>query len=423
MTTYTQISRHLLLATITFCLVGCAFTSKTLLQPSAGPRKLVVFFDGTTNNEVTDTNIKKLHSLVTLQQRSDIAAIYIEGVGAGGKLIGMATGWGMGARIKKAYIFLLENYQQGDEIYLFGFSRGAYAARILAALLYYAGLPTAKDTNSHDLAEQADVIYDAYKGNKKTDVRMIELKRAFSQMNLSSSQPVRVKIMGLWDTVDALGLPAYEDTFGKLNKLYGDQMCNVEHAYHAVSIDDNRARIFTPVLLTSPQLFTYCSELLSITGESDKLAKHIDTLVDEVWFSGSHADVGGGYADSLLSGVSLNWMIEKLRDTKLLPIGASVPEDRLGRSHDPRHGFPWVYLYKDQSRALRYYAESGVYNTKKPKLHRSVIERLAVSKPKNHEYFWLEATAYPMCFKETPNGYHYIESTDCFDISGSPSSH
>ena len=110
------------------------------------PRKIVIFFDGTANDEGSDTNVKRLHSLITLQDRKDIASLYILGVGTNLDPIGLVTGSGINARVRLAYEFILNHYtpktrdMEADEIYIFGFSRGAFAARILTTMLNYAGI-------------------------------------------------------------------------------------------------------------------------------------------------------------------------------------------------------------------------------------------------------------------------------------------
>lgn len=404
---------------------GCStIDQKALVRTNEGPQKLAIFFDGTNNDEQSDTNIKKLHSLITLQNRNDISALYIEGVGAGGKVLGMGTGWGIQARVKMAYIFLLENYRPNDEIFIFGFSRGAYAGRILASLLYHAGIPNVRSDKSITSAEISDIVYDAVKSNhKNAERRRKDVEQALADEGLSASPPVPISVLGLWDTVEALGLPDwpaiildklgfqdYKVDIDNPNKRYGDQLCNVKQAFHAVSIDDDRERVFTPLLLTRDHLFKHCSLALG-----KPLLRDINE-VDEVWFSGAHSDVGGGYQDSLLSGVSLNWMIKKLKEnpeTDLLPRDAAVPEDLFGSSHDPESGF-WSPIYHAQSRDIRKYAETGHYNNQKIKLHRSVIERLNRIKPKSNEYNWVKSNsnefdrnAYPACFDETSYGLRY----------------
>jgi uncharacterized protein (DUF2235 family) len=334
----------------------------------------------------------------------------MEGVGANGKIIGMAMGAGIEKRAKIAYAFLLDNYHPGkDEIYIFGFSRGAYAARILAAMLHFCGLPVRHE--KIDTSAFVDKLYHVYKGEMDGETRTNEINRALTEQGLAVAKLVPVAVLGLWDTVEALGLPNYGkvDIEPKHNR-YGDQLCNVERALHAVSIDDDRARAFAPVLLTRPYLVKDCKEVV------------IDKVVDEVWFRGAHADVGGGYRDRLLGGISLNWMIRQLRDrdsksdskVQLLPSKAGVREDPKEESHDPEHGLLWGMLYRKLSRDLPAYTEKTDYNGGKLKLHRSVIERLKKSIPEKHEFQWGEK--YPKCFNETENGYTYIEASRCFDI-------
>ena len=374
-------------------LTACAAVPSHLNSSDTGrPRKIAVFFDGTANEPSSDTNIRKLHSIVSLQPNPAIATFYIEGVGAQGKAIGMGMGWGFGDRVRKAYAFLQEEYRENNEIYIFGFSRGAYSARALAALLYYAGIP--KPSN---------------------DLRLSELQKVFRQNSIGDRDPtpVHIKVLGLWDTVEALGIPDYTEEFESPNYRYGDQLCNVEKAYHAMSIDDDRARIFTPILLTWPHLLEDCQKN-GIDQFPDTMTKvnHLNTVVEEVYFAGAHADVGGGYPDSLLSGVSLNWMLRSLSGTGLLPSHSPVlvREDKFGPSHDPEHGFFWGLLYHRQSRNLVKHLTNGeyLYNDGRLKIHKSALDRLdkcesEICKHEDHEFPW---ASWPGgCFKQEAGRY------------------
>lgn len=105
-----------------------------------------------------------------------------------------------------------------------------------------------------------------------------------------------------------------ETLLKKTSKVYVDQICNIEAIAHAVSIDDNRGKRFTPELMTISKLATFC-DLPTEDLQSDIVGLYIANKVDEVWFSGAHSDVGGGYSDagqSPLSDVSLGWMLRKL---------------------------------------------------------------------------------------------------------------
>ena len=204
-----------------------------------------------------------------------------------------------------AYTFLLENYRKGDEIYIFGFSRGAYSGRILASLLYYAGLPDLRKVESISPEKVSHIVYHSVKGDKSDEARRNDVEHALSEQGLMASPPITVTALGLWDTVEALGWPKYKVDIDVPNKYYGDQLCNVERAYHAVSIDDDRERIFTPILLTRRHFIQECQGFPKVDIPA------INKKVEEVWFSGAHGDVGGRYEDTLIGGVSLNWMIRK----------------------------------------------------------------------------------------------------------------
>lgn len=398
--------RALLLAAIAVTLLigiaGCAsVTHKPQLADTTKPRKIAIFFDGTNNDASSDTNIKKLHSLVALQSRRDIASLYIEGVGTKSDVLGMMTGYGTSARVRIAYAFLIENYRPGDEIYLFGFSRGAYAARILNSMLLHAGIPSAPDRSTFELAT---LVYDAMKADltaAEEVERRARTAKELAKSSLVSGKPVSVKVLGLWDTVSALGLPDWGPRIlAKLgvrqfnvdvanpNRRYGDKLCNVEHAFQALSLDDDRAWIFTPLLLNRPHQFEDCRDaemepkLLNADG-----SLNADRL-QEVWFAGAHSDVGGGYPDSLLSGVSLNWMIRRLAPFNLLPPEAAVPEDEFGSSHDPESGL-FSFVYHAENRRVRDYTAGNYFPKNGPKLacvHASVFRRWAAVPPKSHEY-------------------------------------
>lgn len=398
----------LMLYAVIGVLGGCSIASKQMTTATSEAKHIAIFFDGTNNDEESDTNVKRLHSLLTLQQRPDIATFYIEGVGSERRFIGMGTGWGFQARVKPAYRFLLENYRKGDRIYVFGFSRGAYSARVLSSILYHAGLPTNPNLSSQEIA---DLVYDAVKDPLTTaseNERMKEVKDKLAKVpGLSLSEhTVSVEVLGLWDTVEALGFPDWgarikhklgiEPYFIDVdipNQRYGDQLCNVKRAYHALSIDDNREWIFTPLLLGRKAMLDRCpADGKHILGTDGKV---IPGQLKEVWFSGAHSDVGGGYQDSMMSGVSLNWMIGQLKDTGILPKDTSVNADPFGRSHDPEAGL-YGLMYKNINRNI------GSYLTDKERhrkeflntmcVHPSVLDRRRTIELKPYENQWMRLT-------------------------------
>lgn len=408
----------------TFCLLilllsGCAHSPAIQHLPmqtkATEPRMLALFMDGTSNDEGSHTNISKLHKLVTLQPKLNIRAAYIEGVGTDFKIGGMATGWGIGRDVREAYLFLAENYRSSnDQIYLFGFSRGAYAARILAGLVHVAGIPdlshypsdrktaalTGKNLYSYQRSkrlELIDKIYTAYKGK---DIKIAERRRltrkvidhAGQRDDFGTFDPdnVEIQFMGLWDTVEALAFPDYAENIERPSTQYVDQLCNVKRAAHAVSIDDDRARIFTPILLTLKHL----KKCLPWDNKADKVKDiNIQEIVEEVWFSGAHADVGGGYNDTDIGGVSLNWMISQIQKVNkdLLPVGAKVYQDPLGKTHDPEKSMG--IFYQKRQRDLPCYARkmnmgASIGEQVKLKIHPSVFERLREIPIKHYEFKW-----------------------------------
>lgn len=385
-------------------IAGCAsnpVVEHIPLRVNNNPNSLAVFFDGTANNEGSHTNIAKLHNLITLQNNANISAAYIEGVGTNGNFLGMAMGKGIGRDVREAYLYLGENYNPNkkDKIYIFGFSRGSYAARILAALIHVAGIPDFSHiARRSERKEYVEEIYDAYKTKKTIEQRREDVIAVTGKKH----EPVEIEFMGIWDTVEALGFPDLSENIDVPNGNYADQLCNIKKAAHAVSIDDDRARIFTPILLTRDHLVTKC-----------KKEVEMDDVVNEVWFSGAHADVGGGYNDTYIDGVSLNWMLTQIEPYNLVPKGSQVYANPFGVTHDPEKGV-FRLIYHKLNRNLLAYANSSSYNKGKLKIHKSVIDRLAAIPVKSYEYRWLEN--YTDCFKPTKEGLTYLYEKECFDV-------
>lgn len=389
---------------LAFAMVGCSTIThkQTVSTPEDKvPQHIAIFFDGTHNDEASDTNIKRLHSLVSLQGRPDLTTLYIEGVGTRADIAGMATGYGLGERVRIAYGFLLKHYRPGDKVYLFGFSRGAYAARVLNSLLYHAGLPTKPDDRTH--VEVAQEVYELVKVESDYPAQYEPLRRQRVQEDLLTRKlgpapAVEVQVLGLWDTVEALGAPNWLSRIShkaqiqqhladvdNANSRYGDKLCNVHHAFHAMSIDDNREWIFTPQLLTRRHLVAGCSpaERPPILDEQGNVRPN---RLREVWFSGAHSDVGGGYADARMSGVSLNWMLEEMRKAKvnLVPTATKVPEDRYGTSHNPEAG-AFSAIYHSINRDLVAYVRSDASLVNRLCVHSSVFERRQFVPVRSHE--------------------------------------
>jgi uncharacterized protein (DUF2235 family) len=287
-------------------------------------RRLVVCMDGTWNKPgqkdegvQTKTNVLKFSE--ALAKLPDQTGGYFRGVGTdrGEKVAGGAFGWGLFDQIKDGYRFLREQFQPNDQIYIFGFSRGAYSARSLAGMVLRCGI-IKRDANPRFPELDSALLTTQQDGNLKIDDtdRMFALyKRAYEERNRPEVETFKrqfchdtgVRLVGVWDTVGALGIPddviPFLKKFDKAldKKLYGfldtDLSPRVESAYHAVAIDEHR-KPFLPTLWTDPG---NASPRINIAGSN----------VEQTWFVGAHSNVGGGYADSGLSDVALMWMIDR----------------------------------------------------------------------------------------------------------------
>lgn len=369
-------------------LAACGPKPQMTRPTSKEPRAYVVFLDGTANDFNSETNLSKLRHRMAWQPSDNVGTFYVEGVGAGNKVIGMATGWGTRHRVQQAYRYLLRNYSSDDTIHLFGFSRGAYASRILASLLHYAGLPDAP-LEAEQAERVAARVYAAYKGKMTHQERVDSVGDAIEKLDLGVAlRPRRVRFMGLWDTVAAMGTLDRTQRDAVLpNPLYADQLCNVDKAMHALSLDDNRAEEFTPILLTRRHLVEHC--FTDAAGQARvpterEVAQMLDRVVEEVWFPGAHSDVGGGYREGRLDGLSLNWMLPKLRALKLVSNADPVLAHPLDCVHNAER-FMGGYVYKERPRDVRDYATGAIYNDGKLRVHASVLQRLSALPPSDQQ--------------------------------------
>jgi uncharacterized protein (DUF2235 family) len=216
---------------------------------------------------------------------------YDQGVGTGDledHLLGGATGAGLEQNIHDAYIFLLANYLPGDEIYIFGFSRGAFTARSIGGMIHKCGIISREHVEQYLGAEK--LYHDA--GVHADDAAAQEFRKSFS---VDGDQPTPVQMIGVWDTVGALGIPLRGlRAHNKQEFQFLDTDLNpaVKFAYHALAIDEHRGP-FEPTLWDSDPA----------PGQT----------IEQVWFPGVHSDVGGGYKETDLSDGPLEWMIERAK--------------------------------------------------------------------------------------------------------------
>jgi hypothetical protein len=263
-------------------------------------KNIVVCADGTWNRPTVHTNVDRLfntlpgspssvHAPPEIGQhitRQDPAqmSFYLEGVGTKASrndLLAGATGTGLHRKVLDGYILISRNYVPGDKIFLFGFSRGAYTVRSLAALIAKAGLLGVAEANASNCRVLANQRWRFFKDMDKTSPPVAP----------DATDPHPIRLVGVWDTVGALGIPAFNGVTvidaveGKLFDFANlDLSERVEFGLHAMAIDERR-KDFEP---------TPWSPRHGVT---------------QLWFPGVHSDVGGGYHSHALANSSLLWML------------------------------------------------------------------------------------------------------------------
>lgn len=270
-------------------------------------KRIITSSDGTWNkpNEkdegiISPTNVYQLKKLIPFRDESDIVQIpfYDEGVGTHwyDALPGGVGGAGINQNIKDAYRHIMLHYDEGDEIYLFGFSRGAYTARSVAGWIFNCGI---LKRENEEMIEQSFKLY-----RRRDDASHPNAIESINFRKQYCHEQVKIKFIGVWDTVGALGIPI--TVFNKFNRKildcqFHDVKLNwqIENAYHAVAIDEHRVPF----------------EVTLWKQTKDGIA--VGQKIEQRWFPGVHCDVGGSYAQHALSDCTLRWMIEKARETGL----------------------------------------------------------------------------------------------------------
>jgi uncharacterized protein (DUF2235 family) len=352
-------------------------------------KKIILSSDGTGSRGGTgyDTNVWKLHTAIN--QRYDNAkyqqiAYYHDGVGTEDlkllKILGGITGWGMQRIIIDLYIFLINNYSNGDQIYLFGFSRGAYTVRMLAGFIISCGILKRNKTRHRSdamLKKEVEILYQAFLNKNHTlkDKRQLKsqsywvrkiatirkycrnksnlLGKNKTTFNLNSEKNIyknrKIHFIGVWDTVDAYAIPS--DWGAKLFDLffytsfreYDNQLNqSVLAARHAISIDEPR-QVFAPVLW-----------------------RENHPNLKQVWFAGVHSNVGGGYPKQGLAWISLEWMMSEVEALGDKTIGIEFTRE----DHQQYYENKTIYdkLYNSRSGAATFYMYKSrdidtLYNT------------------------------------------------------------
>ena len=267
-------------------------------------KRLVVCCDGTWNkpDNETITNVEKIARTV----QSDPAAsggayqlvYYVSGVGAGSyaadRLLGGAFGFGLFHNVIASSRFLAQNYEPGDEIFIFGFSRGAYTARSVAGMLARVGLLTKVSL----VEERLPAAVHMY---QRTDLPEGAFGASVEEFKHDHCHSAEVSFLGVFDTVGALGVPGF---MRRTPRFHDVQLSSqVLRARHALAVDETRLK-FAPTFWEAPA--------------DPPRAPTVDERVKQVWFEGAHSDVGGGYRETGLSDTALLWMAREAHDAGLV---------------------------------------------------------------------------------------------------------
>jgi uncharacterized protein (DUF2235 family) len=327
----------------------------------AMPKKIVICCDGT-GNQINDrlSNVLKFYRV--LQKADDQIVYYSPGVGTVGafddwqvikqhvkEFLGLAAGYGLDENVLDAYRFLCTHYSEGDAIWLFGFSRGAYTVRVLAAFVYVIGLLRPTQLNLADFAFTAykKASHDSRKQGKLPEADALRiaatqssegevaggLPAAWEFARVAGTKRVTIKFVGVWDTVASVIVPRPDRLLLDLQTLrFTRTNPGVEMFRQAISIDERR-RMFRLHRWTEPQTF-------KSNPFNDKNWRSQD--IKQVWFAGVHADIGGGYPEqgSGLSKYPLLWMINQVKAAGLKTNTAMINHLVLGKA---RKGSPREY--------------------------------------------------------------------------------
>lgn len=273
-------------------------------------KRIVICFDGTWNkpadealpaDQQVETNVRRFYESVHDEGLDGVKQEkwYDEGVGTHwfDRLPGGSIGAGLEINILEGYRTLAQMYEEGDEVYILGFSRGAYTARSLVGMIRNCGL-----IKKRHLDLKVGMAYGIYRtrGDNVDSITARFFRSAFSR-------EISIKFVGVWDTVGALGVPL--DVLNKFNMRFYEFHDTglsriVENAYHAVALDENRKDY--DATLWDPR-------------------EAPEQTIEQRWFAGAHCDVGGGYPDRQLSDIALRWMQDKARalGLELTPVEVS----------------------------------------------------------------------------------------------------
>ena len=351
---------------------------------------IVLFSDGTGNSsaKAQKTNVWRLFQAID-QRESTLLAMYDDGVGTSSNkylaALGGAFGFGLKRNVIDLYKFVCRNWNEGDKIYGFGFSRGAFTIRVLVGLIAREGLvpfTTEEELDRNARSAYRDFRSKAFPSWSPIVVGLRWLRDAIlgaknwirgepTYAQVSAQRRVtRIRFLGLWDTVEAYGIPIAELKRGidwvLWPMLFGDYALSkmVDRACHALSLDDSRTTFH-------PLPWDEAAEAEMVKRNEVPAGR-----ITQVWFAGVHSNVGGGYPEDRLSLVPLEWIMSEAKANELPLDDAHIQNTAAASS-------PYARLY-DSRAGLAAYFRYGPRSIPKyddhpeilPMVHGSVIMRM-----------------------------------------------
>ena len=356
---------------------------------------IVLFSDGTGNSsaKAQKTNVWRLFQAID-QRESSLLAMYDDGVGTSSNkylaALGGAFGFGLKRNVIDLYKFVCRNWNEGDKIYGFGFSRGAFTIRVLVGLIAREGL--VPFTTEEELDRNARSAYRDYRSKAFPSWSPIVIglrwlrdgflraknwirgeptyAKVSAQTQAQGRRAVRIRFLGLWDTVEAYGIPIAELKRGidwvLWPMLFGDYTLSqmVDRACHALSLDDARTTFH-------PLLWDEAAEAEMVKRNEVPAGR-----ITQVWFAGVHCNVGGGYPEDRLSLVPLEWIMSEAKANGL-PLddahiqSAAAASSPYARLYDSRAGLASYFRYGPRS-IPKYDEHPDIL----PMVHGSVIMRM-----------------------------------------------
>jgi uncharacterized protein (DUF2235 family) len=370
-------------------------------------RNIVLLSDGTGNSaaKVWRTNVWCTFEALDLSG-NDQVAFYDDGVGTSTfkpwAILGGAFGFGLKRNVIDIYKFACRNYKSdSDDIYGFGFSRGAFTIRVVIGLILNQGLVSAD--NEAELDKKAIAAYRKYRSERYHTrwpwhpedwfraIRNALLPIKYDKRD--NRQVKHIRFVGVWDTVAAYGLPMDEMTRGVSRWIMPLELPNhtldrdrVLRACQALSLDEERTTFH-------PELWD--EKIVPPSQFDPNKERHIaDAQISQVWFAGVHSNVGGGYPDDALAYIPLVWMLNEAQrcGLKFKSDQGNPPADpdafknaismgdKDGRIYDPRAGLGAYYRYGPRKlvQLCKYSKkEDDEVTIERPKIHESVFRRIA----------------------------------------------